>query len=69
MLHKRSQSFYRAISADHMGAHGFNASGIIFDELHTQPDRNLWDVLDTSTGARKQPETQYEPAGSSTEES
>lgn len=57
MLHKRSQSFYRAISADHMGAHGFNASGIIFDELHTQPDRNLWDVLDTSTGARKQPLT------------
>jgi phage terminase large subunit-like protein len=57
MMHRRSQSFYRAISADHMGAHGFNASGIIFDELHTQPDRNLWDVLDTSTGARRQPLT------------
>ena len=27
-------------------------SGIIFDELHVQPNRNLWDTLTTSTGAR-----------------
>lgn len=50
-------SFYRAIPADEAGAHGFNASGIVFDELHTQPNRNLWDVLTTSTGARRQPLT------------
>jgi len=36
-------------------AHGFNASGIIFDEVHTQRTRDLWDVLATSTGARRQP--------------
>lgn len=48
---------YRAIPAEAAGAHGFNASGIIFDELHTQPDRELWDVLTTSTGARRQPLT------------
>lgn len=57
MMHRKSNSFYRAISADHMGAHGFNASGIIFDEVHTQPSRDLWDVLTTSTGARAQPLT------------
>jgi phage terminase large subunit-like protein len=32
-----------------------NAHGIVFDELHAQPDRELWDVLTTSTGARSQP--------------
>jgi len=48
-------SFYRAIPADAAGSHGFNASGIIFDELHAQPNRDLWDVLSTSTGARRQP--------------
>ncbi len=47
--------FYRAIPADAAGSHGFNASGIIFDELHTQKSRDLWDVLSTSTGARDQP--------------
>lgn len=48
-------STYRVISADAHTKHGFNASGVIFDELHAQPDRNLYDVLNTSTGARRQP--------------
>ena len=48
-------SVYRAIPADAAGSHGFNASGIVFDEIHTQPNRELWDVLTTSTGAREQP--------------
>lgn len=46
---------YTAISSEAYSKHGFNASGIIFDELHVQPDRELWDVLTTSTGARSQP--------------
>ena len=57
IIHPRTESFYRAISADAEGAHGFNAHGIIFDEIHTMPDRNLWDVLDTSVGSRRQPLT------------
>lgn len=57
VIHPKSNSFYRAIAADADAAHGFNAHGIIFDEVHTQPDRDLWDVLDTSTGARRQPLT------------
>ena len=47
--------YYRAIPADSAGAHGFNASGIIFDEFHTQKNRDLYDVLSTSTSARDQP--------------
>jgi phage terminase large subunit-like protein len=52
-----NRGYYRAIPADAAGAHGFNASGIIYDELHTAPDRTLWDVLRTSTMAREQPLT------------
>lgn len=48
-------SFYRVLSADAHTKHGLNAHGVIFDELHVQPDRELWDVLTTSTGARRQP--------------
>lgn len=52
-----TQSAYRVLSADAYSKHGFNAHGVVFDELHTQPNRELWDVLTTSTGARRQPLT------------
>ena len=48
-------NFYQAISSDSKTKHGFNANCIIFDELHTQPNRDLWDTLTTSVGARRQP--------------
>lgn len=48
-------SFYRAISAEAYSKHGFNASMVIYDELHVAPNRDLWDVLSTSTGARAEP--------------
>lgn len=50
-----SNSYYRAISAEAATKHGYNASGVIFDELHAQPNRELWDVLTTSGGTREQP--------------
>lgn len=50
-----TNSFYQVLSAEAYSKHGLNAHGILFDELHTQPDRELWDVLTTSTGARRQP--------------
>ena len=53
----KNGSRYRAISADAHTKHGFNCSGIIFDELHAQPNRELWDVLTTSVGSRRQPLT------------
>lgn len=48
-------SFLRAIPADAAGSHGFNASAVIMDETHVQPNRDLWDVLTTSTGSRSEP--------------
>ena len=50
-------SFYRVLSSDAPRQHGKNSHGIIFDEVHTQPNRELWDVLTTSTGSRRQPLT------------
>lgn len=55
IVHRRSGSFYRAISAEAYSKHGFNASVVIYDELHAAPNRELWDVLRTSQGARAQP--------------
>jgi len=49
-------SFYRALSADVGGKHGFNSHGVIFDEIHAQRDRRLWEVLTFGAGdARTQP--------------
>ena len=45
------------VSADAYSAHGFSPSAIIFDELHAQPNRELYDALTTGTGARRQPLT------------
>lgn len=57
IVHYRSGSFFQALSADHRSKHGFNASAVIYDELAQAPNRNLYDVLTTSTGARAQPLT------------
>lgn len=48
-------SFLRAIPANEGGSHGFNSHGIFGDELHAWPNREFYDVLHTSTGAREQP--------------
>jgi phage terminase large subunit-like protein len=55
IIHQASGSSYRAISAEAYSKHGFNASMVIYDELHAAPDRRLYDVLSTSMGGRKQP--------------
>lgn len=55
IIHRKSGSVYRAISAESYSKHGFNASVVLYDELHAAPDRTLWDVLSTSQGARLQP--------------
>ncbi|MEZ0169919.1 terminase large subunit [Microvirga sp. TS319] len=48
-------SFYKAISAEAGTKHGLNPSFVIFDELAQARDRELYDVLDTSMGARAEP--------------
>jgi phage terminase large subunit-like protein len=50
-------STWQVLSADAYTKHGLSPSAILFDELHAQPNRELWDVLTTGTGARLQPLT------------
>lgn len=57
LVHYASGSFYQAISSESRTKHGFSASCIIYDELAQAPNRKLWDVLTSSTGAREQPLT------------
>lgn len=48
-------SFYKAISAEAGTKHGLNPSFVVFDELAQAKNRELYDVLDTSFGARAEP--------------
>jgi len=45
----------RCLSAETKKLYGLNLSGLIFDELMTQPNRVMWDALTTAQGARTQP--------------
>lgn len=55
IVYPKLHSSYKVLSADVRTKHGKNAHAVIFDELHAQPNRNLFDVMTTSTGARRQP--------------
>ena len=56
IIHNRTSSFYRVLSAEAPSKHGFNSHGVIIDELHAQPNRDLYDVLTQGAGdARRQP--------------
>ncbi len=57
MTYRKLGASYKVLSADANTKHGQNAHGIVFDELHTQKTRDLWDTLTTGTGARAQPLT------------
>ena len=51
-----TNSFYQVLSAEAYSKHGFNIHGVVFDELHTQPNRKLYDVMTKGSGdARMQP--------------
>ena len=48
--------FIKVLSSEAYSKHGYNASCVIFDELHAQPNRALWDVMTFGAGsARRQP--------------
>lgn len=56
IIDKVTHSFYKVCSAEAYSKHGLNVSCVIFDELHTQPNRDLWDVMTAYSGdAREQP--------------
>ena len=50
-----TESFYKALSRESATAHGLNPSFVIYDELHEAKTRDLFDVLKTGQGTRKEP--------------
>ena len=55
IINYSNAGYYQVLSADVANKHGFSISGLCFDELHTQPNRQLWDVLTKGSGdARRQ---------------
>lgn len=56
IIYLPTNSFYQVLSAEAYSKHGFNVHGVVFDELHTQPNRKLFDVMTKGSGdARTQP--------------
>nr|DAU55602.1 MAG TPA: Terminase large subunit [Caudoviricetes sp.] len=56
IIYEPTNSFYQVLSAEAYSKHGFNIHGVVFDELHTQPNRKLFDVMTKGSGdARMQP--------------
>ena len=46
---------YVPLGADAKTEDGLNPHGALIDELHAHPSRELYDVIDSATGAREQP--------------
>jgi phage terminase large subunit-like protein len=56
LVYMPTGSFYQVLSAEAYTKHGYNVHGLVFDELHAQPNRKLFDVMTKGSGdARKQP--------------
>ena len=56
LVYKPTNSFYQVLSAEAYTKHGLNVHAVVFDELHAQPNRELYDVMTKGSGdARRQP--------------
>jgi len=53
---EKTHGTYKALSAEAGIQHGLSAHGVIFDELHVS-NREMWEVMLSSQGARRQPLT------------
>ena len=52
---QRTSSTFQYLSSDHKTLDGLNTSGAIIDEVHAHRTREVYDVMETSTGSREQP--------------
>ena len=52
----KAGSVYRVLSAEAFSKEGLNPSLTVFDELHAQPNRELFDVMSLAMGARTSPQ-------------
>jgi phage terminase large subunit-like protein len=48
-------AIYRVLSADAALQQGLNPSFVVFDEVHVQPNEDLWNAMTLGSGARRQP--------------
>lgn len=48
-------SVYRALSSEAFTKEGLNPSRVLFDELHAQPNLELWNVMNQGSGTRERP--------------
>lgn len=55
IVHKKTKSRFKVISADARTKHGPNVQALIFDELHVQPNGELWHTMSKGVASRKQP--------------
>jgi phage terminase large subunit-like protein len=56
IVNKRTGTFIKVLSAEAYSKHGINPTVVIFDELHAQQSRDLWDTMTFGAGAaRKEP--------------
>lgn len=56
IIYRPTGSILRVLSSDAFSKHGYSPSCVIFDELHAQRNRELWDIMTGAAGAaRRQP--------------
>lgn len=58
ICNRQTGTFLKVLSAEAYTKHGINPTVVIFDELHAQPNRDLWDVMTFGSGAARK-ETLY----------
>jgi phage terminase large subunit-like protein len=56
IYNRETGTYLKVLSAEAYTKHGINPTVVIFDELHAQPNRELWDIMTFGAGsARKEP--------------
>lgn len=55
IIHRPSNSVYQVLPGDAGGALGTNPSCVLFDEILTQRNRELWDAMRQGFGTRREP--------------
>lgn len=55
ITYPKRKSFIKKITSKSGTKHGMNAHGVLYDEIHVAPNRELYDTLKTSQGQRSNP--------------
>lgn len=54
IIYKPTNSVMVALSKESLSKEGYNPSLVVFDEIHAQKDRKMWEVLTDARGSRDQ---------------